>query len=123
MARSPASSTNPVRPAPAAERVRSTSVVTALVRSLRPRQWTKNLIVFAGVIFGPKLDDPTAVTSAIVAFFVFCLLSGVVYLINDVRDREADRLHPVKSRRPIAAGELLPAQAIAAAAIDRKSVV
>jgi 4-hydroxybenzoate polyprenyltransferase len=117
MARSPVSSTNPVRPAPAAERVRSTSVVTALVRSLRPRQWTKNLIVFAGVIFGPKLDDPTAVTSAIVAFFVFCLLSGVVYLINDVRDREADRLHPIKSRRPIAAGELLPAQAIMAAAI------
>lgn len=116
MARSPASSTNPVRPA-AAERVPSTSVVTALVRSLRPRQWTKNLIVFAGVIFGPKLDDPTAVTSAIVAFFVFCLLSGVVYLINDVRDREADRLHPIKSRRPIAAGELLPAQAIMAAAI------
>ncbi len=117
MARSPASSTNPARPAAAGERARSTSVVTALVRSLRPRQWTKNLIVFAGVIFGPRLDDPGAVASAIVAFFVFCLLSGVVYLINDVRDREGDRLHPIKRLRPIAAGELLPAQAIAAAAI------
>lgn len=117
MARSPVSSASPARQAAAGDRARPTSVVTALVRSLRPRQWTKNLIVFAGVIFGPKLDDPAAVTSAIVAFLVFCLLSGVVYLINDVRDREADRLHPTKCRRPIAAGELRPGQAVAAAAV------
>ena len=71
MARSPASSTNPVRPAAAAERVRSTSVVTALVRSLRPRQWTKNLIVFAALLFGQrgtgsrgKLSGPVLRTSS-----------------------------------------------------------
>lgn len=74
--------------------------------ALRPRQWTKNLIVFAGLIFGERLLDPTAVLDATVAFAVFCLLSGVVYIVNDVRDRDADRLHPVKSRRPIASGDL-----------------
>ena len=91
--------------------------MTGLVLSLRPRQWTKNLIVFAGVIFGPKLDDPSAVSAATLGFFVFCFLSGVVYLVNDVRDRDADRLHPVKRLRPIAAGQLSPATALLAAAI------
>src|SRR5690606_25811323 len=78
----------------------------SLVAALRPRQWTKNLIVFAGLIFGERLLDPAAVTDAVAAFAIFCLLSGVVYVVNDVRDRDADRLHPVKSRRPIAAGDL-----------------
>lgn len=77
-----------------------------MILALRPRQWTKNLIVFAGLIFGERLLDPPSVVYAIVAFFVFCLLSGVVYIVNDVRDRDADRLHPVKSRRPIAAGDV-----------------
>jgi len=93
------------------------SVPGALVRSLRPRQWTKNVVVFAGLIFGSKLTDPVAVAAATVAFFVFCFLSGVVYLVNDVRDREADRLHPIKSGRPIAAGQLSPAIALASAAV------
>jgi 4-hydroxybenzoate polyprenyltransferase len=88
-----------------------------LVVALRPKQWTKNLIVFAGLIFGERLFDPTALGSAVVAFLVFCGLSSVVYLVNDVRDREADRHHPTKSRRPIAAGELGPSMAIAAAAV------
>ncbi|HVZ23640.1 MAG TPA: hypothetical protein VG871_21350, partial [Vicinamibacterales bacterium] len=78
---------------------------TALVLSLRPQQWTKNAVVFAGVIFAGKLLDRSAVTSAVIAFGVFCLLAGVVYLVNDVRDRESDRRHPVKARRPIAAGD------------------
>jgi 4-hydroxybenzoate polyprenyltransferase len=78
----------------------------ALLVSLRPKQWTKNLIVFAGVIFGGRLTDPTALASATGAFLAFCALSSVVYLVNDLRDRDADKRHPTKSRRPIAAGEL-----------------
>ena len=78
----------------------------ALVRSLRPSQWTKNLIVFAGLIFGQRLLDPGAVGNALIAFAVFCALSSVVYLINDVADRAADRQHPTKRFRPIASGAL-----------------
>lgn len=89
----------------------------ALVAVLRPRQWTKNLFVFAGLIFGERLLDPAAVASATVAFVVFCLLSGVVYIVNDVSDRAADRLHPVKSRRPIASGDLAPGTALSFGAL------
>ncbi len=85
--------------------------------SLRPEQWTKNLIVFAALIFGQRLFDPAAVTRSLAAFFVFCALSGVVYLINDVSDREADRLHPLKRTRPIAAGDVSASLALAAAAV------
>src|SRR4051812_635644 len=109
MARSPVSSVTPVYPAPAGERTRGRSLAAALLLSLRPQQWTKNVFVFAGLIFGNgKLLDASAVISSLVAFAVFCVLSGVVYLVNDVRDREADQLHPVKRRRPIAAGDLSP---------------
>jgi 4-hydroxybenzoate polyprenyltransferase len=93
------------------------SLAAALVVSLRPHQWSKNVLVFAGLIFGEKLLDVKAVTAASVAFVVFCLLSGVVYLVNDVRDRDADRLHPKKSRRPIAAGDLAPGVALGFAVI------
>jgi 4-hydroxybenzoate polyprenyltransferase len=85
--------------------------------SLRPEQWTKNLIVFAALIFGQRLFDPAAVGRSLAAFFIFCALSGVVYLLNDVSDREADRLHPLKRRRPIAAGEVSPALALASATV------
>ncbi len=88
----------------------------SLVLALRPRQWTKNLIVFAGLIFGERLLDPTAVAHALIAFGVFCLLSGVVYLVNDIRDRDADRHHPTKSHRPIASGAVSIPQALALAA-------
>jgi 4-hydroxybenzoate polyprenyltransferase len=93
------------------------SLLASLLVSLRPEQWTKNLVVFAGLLFGRQLLDPRAVGLAVAAFAVFCLLSGVVYLLNDVADREADRRHPLKSRRPIASGSLAPATALAAAAI------
>jgi 4-hydroxybenzoate polyprenyltransferase len=89
--------------------------VTALLRSMRPEQWTKNLIVFAGLIFGRRLFDPAAVGLSLAAFLIFCALSGVVYLLNDVSDRESDRLHPLKSRRPITSGELSPQVALTAA--------
>jgi len=93
------------------------STAAPLIRSLRPGQWTKNLLVFAGLIFGEKLLDPNAAGRAAAAFGIFCLLSSTVYLINDVRDREADRLHPVKAKRPIASGALGVTPAVAAAVL------
>ena len=84
------------------------SPMTGLIVSMRPEQWTKNLIVFAALIFGHRLLDPAAVGLSLAAFLIFCALSSVVYLINDVTDREADRQHPLKSQRPIASGELSP---------------
>ena len=92
-------------------------MIVQVVHSLRPSQWTKNVFVFAGLIFGLRLGDPAAVWRALAAFGVFCVLSGVVYLVNDIRDRDADRLHPVKSRRPIASGALAPVHAAVAAAV------
>ena len=89
----------------------------ALFVSLRPAQWTKNFILFAGLIFGGKLLDPASVLVAGLAFVVFCALSGVVYLVNDVHDADADRLHPSKSRRPVAAGDVSPRTAILTAII------
>ncbi len=89
----------------------------ALVVSLRPRQWVKNGVVFAGLVFGKKLLDPQAAVVALATFAVFCALSGVVYLINDVADRERDRLHPTKRERPIAAGRLPVGVAVAAALV------
>jgi 4-hydroxybenzoate polyprenyltransferase len=89
----------------------------SLLVSLRPHQWTKNLIIFAALIFGHRLGEPEAVASAMGAFVVFCALAGVVYLVNDVVDREADRQHPDKARRPIAAGDLAPRAALIAAGV------
>ncbi len=88
-----------------------------LLLSMRPEQWTKNLLVFAALIFGRRLFDPAAVGLSLAAFVIFCVLSGVVYLINDVMDREADRQHPLKRGRPIAAGTLSPAAAMGAAIV------
>jgi len=80
-------------------------MLAAIVVSLRPRQWVKNLFVFAGLIFAQKLFTP-AVWVALAAFVIFCGLSGAIYLFNDVADRERDRLDPRKRTRPIAAGRL-----------------
>ena len=82
------------------------STVANLFVSLRPDQWTKNLIVFAALIFAVKLLDLAALALASAAFLIFCALSGAVYLFNDVSDREADRQHPLKRGRPIASGAL-----------------
>ena len=84
------------------------STVANLIISLRPGQWTKNLLVFAALVFAVKLLDPAALAHASAAFLIFCALSGAVYLINDVSDREADALHPIKRMRPIASGALSP---------------
>ena len=85
-----------------------------LLASLRPEQWTKNLLVLAGVVFGGRLLEPSADASAAAAFGVFCALSGAVYLFNDVADREADRNHPLKRERPIASGQLATSTAVVA---------
>src|SRR5262245_11302587 len=88
-----------------------------LLIALRPSQWTKNLLVFAGLLFGMRLFVPSAVARAVAAFAIFCALSGVVYLLNDILDRDSDRRHPLKARRPIASGALSVAAATAAAVV------
>jgi 4-hydroxybenzoate polyprenyltransferase len=93
------------------------SVALNLLISTRPSQWTKNLLVFAGVLFGRRLLDVRAVGDAVAAFVIFCALSGAVYLFNDIADRDADREHPLKRRRPIASGALSLPVATAAAAL------
>jgi 4-hydroxybenzoate polyprenyltransferase len=77
-----------------------------LINALRPVQWIKNLMVFHGLLFGLRLFDSWAVLRALAAFVIFCALSGAVYLVNDILDRESDRQHPLKATRPIASGEL-----------------
>ena len=77
-----------------------------LLLALRPRQWVKNVFVLAALVFSERLGDPAAILRVGAAFAVFCVLSSAVYLINDLRDRDADRLHPTKRLRPIAAGAL-----------------
>lgn len=101
----------------AGRRPAARSASRALFISLRPHQWTKNLLVFAGLLFGQRLLDPDAFTRSVVAFAVFCALSSAVYLFNDIADREADRQHPLKRERPIASGALPVHTAVAGAVL------
>ena len=86
--------------------------IADLVASLRPRQWTKNFLVFAGLIFSHNLHRPAQVGRVVLAFLIFCALSGGVYLVNDVVDAERDRSHPQKRHRPVASGRLRPGLAM-----------
>lgn len=89
-------------------------MLAPLVRSLRPSQWAKNLFVLAPLVFGSRLGDAAAVTRALLALLAFCCAASAVYLVNDLRDREEDRLHPRKRLRPLAAGTLsVPTAAVA----------
>jgi 4-hydroxybenzoate polyprenyltransferase len=106
-------SNSPSGPRSAAER----STAANLIVSVRPGEWTKNLFVFAGLLFGQRLTDPLAVRRAGLAFLIFCALAGVVYLVNDVADRDRDRQHPRKRNRPIASGALSVPTALGAAAL------
>jgi 4-hydroxybenzoate polyprenyltransferase len=81
-------------------------MLRALLKTMRPRQWTKNAVLFAALVFDRKLLDPESVLRTVAGFIIFCLLSGVVYIINDIADVEADRIHPEKRRRPLASGVL-----------------
>jgi len=86
-----------------------------LLRALRPYQWSKNLLVFAALVFALELQDPEKVRAAVIAFFCFCAASSATYLFNDIRDRHRDREHPEKSQRPIAAGRVsVPVAAVMA---------
>ena len=79
-----------------------------IIGSMRPRQWTKNLVVFAALIFSRNFDNPAMVLRSVEAFFILCLLSGVIYIVNDLADLPRDRQHPMKRNRPLASGALRP---------------
>lgn len=88
-----------------------------LIESFRPRQWTKNLVLFAGVIFSQQISNSELVWRAAAGFFLFCLLSSAVYIFNDIQDVEHDRRHPLKRHRPIASGRLAQRPAEIAGAV------
>jgi 4-hydroxybenzoate polyprenyltransferase len=92
-------------------------VVAWIVVSMRPRQWIKNLIVFAALIFARRLLEPRLLLLSTYAFLVFCATSGGVYIVNDLLDSDRDRKHPAKSRRPIASRALGTLPALTAAVL------
>ena len=79
-----------------------------LLRALRPSEWIKNLLVFAGLLFSGRLDEASAVLDASLTFVAFCAIASAGYLVNDLRDRDDDRRHPEKRNRPIASGAVEP---------------
>jgi len=81
-------------------------IIKGMIKSVRPHQWIKNMFLYAGVVFSGKFFDPTSLGRATAGFAVFCALAAGVYLLNDVRDIEADRHHPDKKNRPIAHGDV-----------------
>ncbi|MFQ6057749.1 MAG: decaprenyl-phosphate phosphoribosyltransferase [Anaerolineae bacterium] len=91
-------------------------MLKGLLTTMRPKQWTKNVFVFAALVFDKKLFHPALLAKTVAAFALFCLLSSVVYLVNDLVDMEKDRQHPTKRLRPLASGQLQPMVAIVAAA-------
>ena len=93
------------------------ATLSALVRAMRPRQWPKNAFVFAALVFDVKLFDIGLLSRTVLAAILFCLASGVVYLINDLADIEKDRQHPKKRHRPLASGQLSPTTAVIAAVV------
>lgn len=92
-------------------------MLTPLLRSLRPHQWVKNAFVLAPAVFALRLTEGSVLGAALLAFAAFCCASSAVYLVNDVRDREEDRRHPLKRRRPVASGEVKVATALTAAGL------
>ncbi|MCU0509510.1 MAG: decaprenyl-phosphate phosphoribosyltransferase [Anaerolineae bacterium] len=97
--------------------VRQRSQLALLVKTMRPKQWTKNVFVWAALIFDRKLFELAPFVRTLAAFLLFCLISSAVYIINDLIDMPKDRLHPEKRSRPLASGALHPNIAIAAAVI------
>jgi len=77
-----------------------------LIKEMRPKQWVKNVVIYAPLVFDQKLNNLDAILKTTGGFLVFCLLSGLVYIVNDLADVEADKIHPTKRNRPIASGEL-----------------
>jgi 4-hydroxybenzoate polyprenyltransferase len=86
-----------------------------ILLAMRPRQWTKNLVVFAGLIFSQNVTHSALVWKSVEAFLIFCALSGAIYIVNDIADIEKDKLHETKRNRPLPSGKLKRSDAIAAA--------
>lgn len=93
------------------------TTLAALLRTMRPKQWVKNIFVFVALAFDVKFTQSEPLLRTIAAFLLFCLVSSAVYLLNDVVDREKDRTHPRKRHRPLAAGLLSPRTALIAMAL------
>src|SRR5512136_549789 len=103
---------------PAQSRATSTSSqMRLLLKTMRPKQWTKNVFVWAALIFDGKLFRLDPFVRTLATFILFCLVSSIVYIINDLVDIEKDRQHPQKRNRPLASGALSPRFAAVAAGI------
>ena len=89
-------------------------ILVEIFKSLRPQQWIKNFFIFAPLIFSRNVLHPAAVLAAAATFAVFCIVSSAHYIFNDLMDIEEDKLHPIKSRRPLASGRLKKGSAVAA---------
>jgi len=87
-------------------------MIEALLQTMRPKQWTKNIFIFGALVFDKKLFDPAYFFRTLAAFVMFCLVSSAVYIINDLGDVEKDRQHPIKRNRPLASGRLKPSVAV-----------
>jgi 4-hydroxybenzoate polyprenyltransferase len=92
-------------------------MLVPLLKTMRPKQWTKNVFVLAALVFDKKLLVPYYSLKAAAALLLFCAISSAVYLVNDLVDMEKDRKHPAKRNRPLASGQLLPKAAAIAAAV------
>ena len=88
--------------------------IAHILESMRPQQWLKNFFIFAPLIFSQNVTNPDLFKKSLLAFAVFCLLSGALYILNDLKDMAEDKLHPLKSRRPIAAEKLKRSHAVIA---------
>lgn len=89
-------------------------ILIDILESLRPKHWTKNFFIFAGLLFSQNIFNLPLLFKVTAAFFIFCLLAGSIYILNDLTDLEEDRHHPLKRHRPIASGRLKPIQAVGA---------
>ena len=92
-------------------------MLPALLKTMRPKQWTKNVFVLTALVFDQKLLNPHYLGHALLAFALFCAISSAVYVINDLADIEKDRQHPAKRNRPLASGQLAPRVAVIAAIV------
>jgi 4-hydroxybenzoate polyprenyltransferase len=91
--------------------------IASLVKTMRPKQWTKNIFIFAALTFDVKLLNVYYLVRTLAGFMLLCLISGTVYIINDLADVEKDRQHPRKRNRPLASGQLSPSVAVVAAVV------
>jgi 4-hydroxybenzoate polyprenyltransferase len=98
-------------------RVKQQPLPVLLLKAMRPKQWTKNVLLFAGLLFALEFTDPISIARAFAGFALFCVFSSSVYIMNDVRDREKDKHNARTRNRPIASGALSPGAAIAAVAV------